>query len=193
MILIHPFWQSCPTNLAGASSSIGTISTNNNRIPHYGLDDNGWSAWILTAAEVNGAKQIEGIGYVPYSYTTGYQYPLQVIKMAHVVQSSWPTTTPALDLSDLTVTDLKTVKGPFTETITNGIVNKQTFTSNFCYNGTSNLLIIWENRRNDWSGGYGSHQHVTAIGQGAYKTQNVTYPTGNGTRLDKKPYTTLYY
>ena len=192
MILIHPFWETCPTSSTGASATIGTISGNNAFIPHYGLYNYNWSAWILTAAEIGGPKQITGIGYTPVSYTSGFQYLNQVIKVGHVVESSWPTATPQINLSDITVTDLKIVKTYFTETPVSGIVNRFNFDSYFCYDGTSNLLIVWENRDTDWTGGYGTHQHTVATNQGAYQNLDANFPTGSGIRINTKPVTKLY-
>ena len=192
MILIHPFWQSCPTNLTGASAVVGINVSNVAFIPHYGLYDYGWSAWILTPAEIGGAKQISAIGVYSISYNTGYTYPNQVIKMGHVSQSAWPSATPQIDLSDLTVTNLKTVKSSFSDTVVNNVYSKHIFDSNFCYNGTSNLLIVWENRCGAWASGYGTHNHMTGVNQGAYAFQDTTYPTGTGTRISTKPVTKIY-
>jgi hypothetical protein len=192
MILINPTWQTCPTSITGASALIGTFSNNDEQLPHYGYYGYGWGAWILTAAEVGIAKQITAIGYTPTGYTPGFQYLNQFIKMAHVVESSWPNETPAVNLSDLTVSDLKIVKSSFTENIVNNVVNKYIFDSNFCYNGTSNLLIIWENRDGQWTGGFSGHRHTAGVNQGAYKHQDTTYPIGTGTRMNTKPQTTIY-
>jgi hypothetical protein len=198
MILIHPFWQSCPTSLTGTTAVAGsTAAANDPRSPYYGYYDYGWSAWIITAAELGGAKQISGIGIIHSSYTLPYTYANQVVKMGHVVQSQFPSATPAIDLSDLTVTDLKTVRSLHNFTLPSGSNNswyKHTFDSNFCYNGTSNLIIVWENRsgNNDYVT-VGTQQQVVGATQSAYKHQDVTYPTGNATGVrNTKPNTLIY-
>jgi len=194
MILIHPFWQSCPTNLTGSSSVAGgTSAANDPRIPYYGLYNYGWSAWILTPSQIGGAKQISGIGIYHSQYTTPYTYSNQVIKMGHVVQSAFPAS-PLIDLSDLTLSNFKIVRGSHDFTITsNNTWFKHTFDSNFCYNGTSNLLIVWENRDGLADPvNVGTQQQVVGPTQGAYKFSDPSFPSGTAFTLNVKPNTLIY-
>ena len=194
MILINPYWETCPTSLTGASSTNGTSIGNLDLIPHKGLFDFTWSAWIMTSAEIGGAKQISALAYYPTSYTGGYQFFNQRIKMAHVQESAFPNDPVQINLSELTISDLKIVKDFFDENVINNVPNKRTFTSNFCYNGTDNLLIIWENYDGDWTNpGGGTHQQVNGPSQAAAKNQDTTFPSGTAGRLNTKPRTTLYY
>lgn len=196
MILIHPYWQSCPTNLTGATSEIpGVESGSDARIPYYGLFDFGWSAWILTAAELGGAKQISGIGIFNTSYSgLPYSWFNQTVKAAHITESQFPNASQPLNLSGLTISDLKTVRSSHNFNVTqNNVWTKHTFDSNFCYNGTSNLLLIWEHRGNENNIENGFARHINATNQGLYVNTDGAFPTGPATRLNTKPRTLIYY
>jgi hypothetical protein len=197
MILIHPYWQSCPTNLTGATAqAIGATGTNNSGIPYYGFYNYGWTAWILTPAEIGSAKQISAIGIWNTGYTVPYTFSNQTVKMAHVSQNNFGGTSTNINLSNLTISDLKVVRSLHNFTIVSGQQNtwyKHTLDSNFCYNGTSNLLIIWEDRDGlaDYIG-VGTHQTITGPTQGAFKFSDVSFPSGTATVISTKPRTLIY-
>ena len=197
MILIHPYWQSCPTNLTGSTSTSGVDNGNDSRIPYYGLYDWEWSAWILTAAELGGAKQISAIGILNTQYTLPYTYFNQTIKAAHITQSQFPNSTQPLNLSGLTISDLKTVRGSHNAVISNAVYTKHTFDSNFCYNGTSNMIFIWEHRGGTAtdSVGYGFARQVVSTSQGAFSGSitGTSFPTADATVINLKPRTLIYY
>lgn len=198
MILIHPYWQSCPTNLTGSTAqATGASGANDPRIPYYGSFNYGWTAWILTPTQIGSvAKQISGIGIWNSGYTLPYTFSNQTIRMAHVAQSNFGGTGTAINLSNLTISDLKVVKSLHNFTIATGQQNtwyKHTFDSNFCYNGTSNLLIIWEDRDGlaDYIG-VGTHQTITGPTQGAYSFSDVSFPSGTASVINTKPRTLIY-
>jgi hypothetical protein len=60
------------------------------------------------------------------------------------------------------------------------------FDTNFCYNGTSNLIIGWENRDGSWTSGYGWGESISSTNSGAIAGQDNSYPTGNGTRISQR-------
>jgi len=169
------------------SNQIGFSSSYSYIIPSYGLYDYGWTGQIWDQSEMGTTKQITGFemfqgdfGVLPYSIDN------QIIKMGHVSQSIF-TSTPQLDLSDMTITNLKTVKNSFTHTPTqNDVWNTFTFDDNFCYNGIDNLILIWENRDGTWDYDYGYTYYTTATNKVAYKYQDTTFPTGTGFRSSNR-------
>lgn len=169
--------------VVGTNLQVGTGTTNIFQYPAYGLFDFSWTSMIWNAAEMAGAKQITGIEIEIGGYTVPYTYNNQTIKLAHLAPA---TTTfdinPAINWSDMPVSNVTIVK-TFNWTIsTNGwlVIN---FDTPFCYDGTSNLILGWENRDGSWTSGYGSAESTLITNKGAYANQDTTYPTGNGSRL----------
>ena len=183
-IIINPYLSNSGgcVNVQGLNLQVGTGTTNIFQYPAYGLFDFSWTSMIWNAAEMAGTKQITGIEIEIGGYTVPYTYNNQTIKLAHLA----PATTqfdanPAINWSDMPVSDVTVVKS-FNWTIsTNGwlVIN---FDTNFCYNGTSNLILGWENRDGSWTSGYGYAESTLITNKGAYANQDMAYPTGNGTR-----------
>lgn len=163
-------------------------TTNDTTIPAYGLYDYSVCGIILTQAELGAAKQFTGLE-VEGATGGAYTFLNQDIYMGHCTESSFDTT-PAVDGSDLTLLE------PLTK-----VVNGQnffidppgwyglTFDTNFCYNGTSNVFILWENRDGAYSFGYPSFETQSGglnLARGFEKYADNTYPTGNATRLDQR-------
>lgn len=169
--------------VVGTNLQVGTGTTNIFQYPAYGLFDFSWTSMIWNAAEMAGTKQITGIEIEIGGYTVPYTYNNQTIKLAHLAPA---TTTfdfnPAIDWSDMPVSDVTIVK-TFNWTIsTNGwlVIN---FDTPFCYNGTSNLILGWENRDGSWTSGFGYAESTLILSKGAYANQDMSYPTGNGNSL----------
>lgn len=187
-MIINPYSfgnQVCvPTT--GGSSLIANGTTDVVDAPAYGLYDYSWSSFIYTAGLIGAARQITGIQIEVAGYTTPYTFNNQTIKMAHLAPATTQfDTAPAVDWSDMPVSEVTTVK-TFNWTISaNGIIDIN-FDQNFCYNGTSNLIIGWENRDGSWQSGYGWAETLNSGGSGAKKYQDTTYPTGNGTRIGSR-------
>jgi large repetitive protein len=169
-------------NVQGLNLQVGTGTTNIFQYPAYGLYNFSWTSMIWDAAEMAGTKQITGIEIEIGGYTVPYTYNNQTIKLAHLD----PATTqfdnnPAVNWSDMPVSDVTIVK-TFNWTIsTSGwlVIN---FDTPFCYNGTSNLILGWENRDGSWAFGYGYAESTLISRKGAYKNNDPAFPTGNGNR-----------
>jgi hypothetical protein len=160
----------------------------NSIFPAYGLYNYSHEMFIYTAAQIGGEKQITGIQLNMASYTRGYTFINQKIKLAYTTDIEFGTSVQILNTNgDITgvagVTNITTVKNTFTFTITaSGWININ-FDTPFCYNGIDNLLLIWENRDGSWTTGYGNTRVSTPVGfQSWYKYQDSSYPTGYGTR-----------
>ena len=188
-MIINPYvfqGSLCSTPITNGSSLIANGTNNLFEAPAYGLYDYSWSSFIYTAGLIGAPRQIRGIEVQVSSFTTPYTFNNQTIKLAHLAPATTQfDATPAVDWSDMPVSDVTIVK-VFNFTITaNGFI-QILFDTNFCYNGTSNLILGWENRDGSWSSGYGWGESIGSTNSGAQKAQDFTYPTGNGTRLNER-------
>lgn len=177
---------------------IGNGTSNASYAPAYGLYDYSWYAAIYRASEfTSGAtteRQIEGIEIEVGGYTTPYTYINQNLILYHVQEDTFDSS-PAVNLSDLTISDETYVKSGFTFTISSNGYQTITFDENFCYNGTDNLLLVWENRDGSWASGFGHGEYdfSPSISRAAHKEQDTTYPTGDGTRTNGRINTIFKY
>ena len=175
--------SSC-TPILGLDFTSNAGTSNVNRYPAYGLYDYSHSMFIIQQSEIGAVeKQIENLQIDLAGYSSGYTFTDQTIKLAHVTESEFGTNV-QVDLSGLTVSDLTEVKSSFTLNAHPSGWKTLTFDTNFCYNGTDNLLIIWENRDGSYQSGYGYAEcwsdNTNYLSW--YKYQDNTYPTGFGTR-----------
>lgn len=188
-MIINPYVfnsSSCATPITNGSSLIANGTNIVFEAPAYGFYDYSWSSFIYPAGLIGAPRQIRGIEIEVGFFSTPYTFNNQTIKLAHLAPA---TTTfdanPAVDWSDMPVSDVTIVKS-FNWTISaNGII-QILFDTNFCYNGTSNLILGWENRDGSWAVGYGYGRCIGSANSGAYKFQDTTYPTGNGTRISQR-------
>ena len=127
------------------------------------------TAFIWTAAEMGTAKTINSVQFYNRSYGSFAILPNQTLKIGHVTSASFAATSPLIGLQDLTITELTTVKGNFAySTSQNNIWWPIIFDTNFVYNGTSNLILIWENNSGDWSSTAGGSDGSTQPNKGIY-------------------------
>jgi hypothetical protein len=148
------------------------------------------SAFIWTAAEMGAAKTINNLLFYLRSYGAFPNFSMQTLKIGHVAQSSFATSNPPINLSDLTISDLTTVKSNFTYFFNqNNLWWPVIFDTNFVYNGTSNLILIWEHDANDWVSTAGGADGETQANKGitaGSMTSASTIPAV-GTILTKRP------
>ena len=141
-------------------SQIGSDFDNCGGTPAYGLYDYSQSAMLYLASELEGVgisagNSITAIQFQFNSWDSGYELNSQTIKMAHVAESSLPDPG-SPDYSSLTISNNTTVKEEFDFRGFTGITWGQfDFDTPFVWDGTSNILITWENRDGSWNGGYG--------------------------------------
>ena len=141
-------------------SQIGSDFDNCLGTPAYGLYDYSQSAMLYLATEIEGVgispgNSITAIQFQFNSWDSGYELNDQTIKMSHIAESSLPD--PGLpDYSSLTISNTTTVKEEFDFRGFTGITWGQfDFDTPFIWDGTSNILITWENRDGSWESGYG--------------------------------------
>lgn len=164
-------------------SSIGT--TNVNKSPAYGLYDYSTYAMIVKASELDeGIDLFNKLQFQVGGYTNGYTYNSMVIKMYHISSASFIGTTYP-DLRNQSVSDETTIwSGDLV--LSNGW-NEITFDTNFDYNGTDNIVILFENRKGDWGSGYGwGENHYVGSNIVAYTYQDNSYPTGSMVKYSRR-------
>ena len=175
---------STPSTLTIADSGTSNLVG----MPFYGLYDYSQSGVIYLASELTAVagKTITAIAYKWQGWKNSYEANNQFIKLAHVSGSVFPSTA-NINYSDINggiSPSLVTCKSnfttlDFTPNIGDGGYIKNEFTTNFVYNGTSNLLISWENYDDTWRSGYG---YITGVYQSgakryAYWYNDNSYPT----------------
>jgi hypothetical protein len=182
----------CASPVLGSSLQVGTGTSNASYAPIYGLYDYSWYGMIFEQSEMGSGKQITGIEVETRGYTNPYIVNNQTIKIYNVVETIFDST-PAVDLSDLTISNETIVKANFTFTIGSSGFQTINFDENFCYDGVSNILISWENRDGTWQSGFGNGEYAVAISKASYKATDDNYPTGNGTRTNGRINTKFKY
>lgn len=177
----------CPYAVQNTSLQIGTYYTTTQTSLAYGLNNYSISGNIYLGSDIGSGKNITGLQFQPTGYTTPFVYSSpQEIWIGQISNSTFPTTTPAVDFSDLTFTKTLTkVKGAFSLTIpSNNVWQSITFDTPYCWDGTNNLLLVWKNYDGSWSSGYGNVQVANVVSRNMWKGNDASFPTGNGTRTN---------
>lgn len=171
--------------IVGTDIQIGTGTSNDNSQPFYGLYDYGQSQNIYLASELGASKQITGFQVYMEGFTGSYTVNNQELWIGHISQSEFDST-PALDLSDLTLSDYTQVVANFSFIFSTAGWYQLSFDTNFCYNGTDNIVVVWKNNDGTWLSGYGNTHTHTSTNRSAEKHQDDSYPTGDGTRSSNR-------
>ena len=167
---------------------IGIGTQNLTGLPFYGLYDYSQSGIIYLSSELTAVanKTITSIEFQYNGWGTSYEANNQSIKLGHVSGSVFPSPA-SINYSDInggvvpTLTPCKSSFSTldFNPNIGTGGFIEHTFTTNFSYDGTNNLLISWENYDGTWKSGYGWLEGFSTSGKrhARWFTDN-SYPTG---------------
>ena len=159
-----------PTPVKDAQIGNGTRTLR--RMPYYGLYDYSQSSMIyladeLTTAGLGAGSRIYTISFQFTGWSTGYTVNNQTIKISHVQESIMPERGDPQH-SELTLSDTTVVKDKFQHVIpSNENWEAFLFDVEFVWDGTSNILISWENRDGTWVSGYGSAVGTAPAKEGA--------------------------
>lgn len=134
------------------TSAIVNGTSNSNDMPFEAYWNYSVSGIILLASELGSAKQLTGLQIERTSGTAISQLN-QTIQLMHVTESEM-NLYPAVDLSDLTVSDRTTVYTGSVFLNSSAGYYTVNFDANFCYNGTDNIAILWENRDGAYTSSY---------------------------------------
>jgi len=174
----------CPYGVKGSSQQIGTYYNYGSVKPFNGLYNYSVSASIYSPGQfTQAACQITGLQFYVRSFTIPYTVNNQEIWIGEISNSTFPSSTPNVDFSDLTFIKPLTKVTTKNVTITNNLtwVNVN-FDTPYCYAGTNNLILVWKNLDGSWSSGYGQAQQANIVSRGMFKVSDISYPTGTGTR-----------
>lgn len=142
------------TQYVGPSSP--TFADNEQPFNHYYR--NSVCAIIITATELGGAKQIQRLEYqLAYNWSTNLLMNNQEIYLMHTTANSFPSGFTNKDMTGLPglANKLKVYDGGvYTLSGNGGTWKGVDFTTNFVYNGTDNLCILWQNKYNIYSSTY---------------------------------------
>ena len=125
-----------------------TGSSNAIYAPAYGLYDYSVSCTLVLASEIGSgvSKQFTGLAFDLNGWTNGYTMENQNIEIFHtsdtIIRTGGTANNPVNDIRDKTV-----VKTNFTFTApsANGYYQIN-FDTNFCWNGTDNVVVRWTNK-----------------------------------------------
>lgn len=198
-MIINPYQVSgppfsCATPIQGLNTDYGTGTINFSYAPFYGLYDFGETANILLQSQVGVGKQITGLGCFFSGFTTPYTFTNVEIWVGHTTNNEFPVGV-TVGYPTMTITNLtQCYSGPFSITTNNAWKTENFNLSNFCYNGTNNLIVIFKNFDGDWDPGYGFSRHTfTALEPVGSRfrqvnvEQDTTYPP-NGTAFARNQY-----
>ena len=179
-------------NIQNNVIQIGSSVIKDSNMPLNANYNYSWSAHIYTQFEVGNkavvgndekAKIITGID-VYHADVVGQNLSNQNIYLGHINQFIF-NTIPQVNLSDLTVTDLTLCKSSFSTSFQNNKWVTYNFDTNFDYNGTKNLILIWEDRSGIISASASSYCTSTK-NAAAYAFNNISFPSGNGVRSNNR-------
>ena len=190
--MIYRSLVSSEPNIQNNLIQVGSSTLKDVNIPFNSNYKYSWSAFIYTTFEVGNkgivgndekSKIITGVD-IYHMDTTSLTLPNQNIYLGHVDQFQF-NVVPLINLSDLNVNDLTLCKSSFTSTPVNNKWNTYNFDTNFYYNGTKNLLLIWENRSDVISGSSSSY-YTSTKNAAAYSLNNTSFPSGNAIRNNNR-------
>lgn len=178
---------------------IGSGSSNIEKAPLYGLYDYSQFGVIYTASAIQ-AQIGDGTGtsggtisslFFQYNgWSTGYTANNQTVKFSHTSANDLGSSNINPNYSHITITNTTTVKENFTfknpssenwEEIGDNVTNQSAgFDKNFIWDGTSNILISWENGDGTWGSGYGWLEGSSSSGYSRFWYNDGAENQGSG-------------
>jgi hypothetical protein len=181
------YWVEAQADVVADAVSIGTGTSSQNYIPFFYNYDYGWSAMIYTAAELGIDGKIDTIGFYVTTSHNNYTHVDQKLYLGHTTTSTFPDGAyPGTTGLTLVWDDDLVINGPGWLRIP--------FQQSFDYNGTDNLLILWENREGTYLGNPTIQFAAsnTSVNRAKYKYQDGSFPTSSGTLTANRPNIILY-
>jgi hypothetical protein len=179
-------------NIQNNLIQIGSSALKNVNIPFNSNYKYSWTGFIYTSLEIGNrnivgndekSKVLNAID-IYHADVTSPNLPNQNIYLGHIDEFFF-NTIPKVNLSDLNVTDLTLCKSSFSTSFQNNKWVTYNFDTNFIYNGTKNLLLIWENRSGVISGSSSSY-FTSTKNSSAHSFSNTEFPSGNAIRTNNR-------
>jgi hypothetical protein len=136
--------------------------------PAYGLYDYSVTCTLVLASEIGSgvSKQFTGLAFDLNGWSSGYTMINQSIEIFHTsessIQNNGTVNNPVTDIRDKT--PVKT-NFTFTAPSANGYYQIN-FDTNFCWNGTDNVVVRWTNNDGTWTGSYGWSESISGSSVG---------------------------
>lgn len=198
----------CASITNTTSTFINGAGTVLHYVPLTGYYRYSLGVWLMTASELGSAKQFTGLELSKaYTEPSGMTHLNQTLKIYHTTASVLPSTIQTsgtfgsnLTLTGanatMTVTDETTVlNGSFYHSATAGW-KPLTFSNNFCYNGTDNVVFMWINNMGAYDTSnypYWDTDSTTASSQkGGWNYSDSSGPTSLS-RANNRPHLKLKY
>ncbi len=174
------------TSIFAVYVEIGDGDTTTNYIPFYGYYDYGWTNYILTSEQIGDAIDINEIQFNVGNTPANYAMENQQLYMKLTTDTEVPVAYPDPVNNDFTLV----FDGPVTWDGTGwqGVI----LDTEFSYDGSSNLQIVWVNNDGSWASSYPNFLKTdTQVNTGAYKYADGTFPEIDGTNVTYYPNTRL--
>ncbi len=176
------------TSIFAVYVEIGDGDTTTNYIPAYGYYDYSWSNYILTSEQIGDAIDINEIQFNVGNTPANYAMENQQLYMKLTTDTEVAVAYPDPENNDFTLV--------FSGSVTwdgggwQGVI----LDTDFAYDGTSNLQIVWVNNDGSYTNGYPNFLKTdTGINTAAYKYADGTFPIVDGTSATYYPNTRLGY
>lgn len=161
--------------------------------------DYSFAGMIILQSELGSTKTIDSIEFKVDNISGNFTANNQKIIMGHITETSFSGTTPTIDLANYTVNNKTTVKNTFSKSYTTAdndtwIVFDLT-TSNFNYNGSDSLVIMWENKDTSYEFTGPNVYYDNSLGNSltAVARRDGSYPTGNCLLTNERPIMKINY
>ncbi len=168
---------------------IGTGTSSTNYAPFTGLWDYSWSRSVYLQSEIGMSMDISSLSYYVGSNPANFTIDNLSCYIKHT--------------SDATFTSPAYIADPVAEGFQLCYTGSQTFNGGgwheinldtaFSYNGTDNLIIMWDSHDGSWASGGPSFLYTSAPERVVYDVQDSIYPAEDGTISDYLPNTRLHY
>ena len=169
---------------------IGGGTSGTSYVPVYGFYDYSWTRCVYLQSELGNAMTINKIAYQLFNSPSNYRMPNQQIWIKHTSDSSI-TNSSYLNPSANGFT--KVFDGQLTFTGTQGDWFEIGFNvEDFDYNGSDNLIVIWENRDGDYASGYPRWYYNSVANRSVYKYADGSFPYSSGNVSSYLPNTRFF-
>lgn len=183
--------------------TVGTLTSSSLGVAPFTFAwDYGFASWVIEASELSAISAGQTIDSIELYFGSmsdpSYTMNTQRIYMGYTTLDDWTSNLPNVGHVEggSTVTNRTYVKTSFSKTYTSGEEGSWltfTFTTPYEYDGSSNIVIDWENRDGSYDFG-GPKFHIENIsGSVAYKRTDGSYPSGSTFLDDERPIMKLNY
>jgi len=174
------YWVSNKLGAGNQSVQCGNGTVTSSYVPNYGYFDYSWSRLLYTASEIGTSGTISSISFFVKNSPSYYSMNNQKIYFelsnnTSITSSNYIAPTSMTKVFDGNLT--YNGSGIYT-------INLNT---PFNYDGTSSLIVQWENYDGSWVSGYPTYEGTSINNMAVYDRADNSFPTGSGTILSKRP------